>query len=30
MLQDKDEALIGNEYEYIATSDYDYIATLIV
>ena len=29
MLQDKDEALIGNEYEYIATSDYDSIATLL-
>lgn len=29
MLQDKDEALIGNEYEYIATSDYDSITTLL-
>jgi hypothetical protein len=29
MLQDKDEALFCNEYEYIATSDYDSIATLL-
>lgn len=29
MLQDKDEALIGTEYEYIAISDYDSIATIL-
>ena len=29
MLQDEDEALFGNEYEYISTSDYDSIATIL-
>lgn len=29
MLQDEDEALFGVEYEYIATSDYDSIATIL-